>query len=290
MTSTIAPDPRRRPRPVSLSTLTTPSVTSRPSTARGLLFGLNYENDPDNRLAGCINDVRNVAAFLTARRPGIQLKVFDDVSSPEACTKAGILKELNALVDAVNADPSCEYVWIHYSGHGASTLDRSGDESDRADEALVPLDFRTAGLVLDDDITKVLARFARKSTKVVCVMDSCHSGTVCDLKYRWTSATRAVLDNVKSGAVTAKVILLSGCLDSQTSADAFGVLATGKKEAGGALTGCLLNTLADVQRGAVPNDAFVIQQAVLAQLRTGRFTQRPLLTSSFNLKKDLSLL
>lgn len=259
------------------------------STSRGLLFGLNYTSDPLNRLSGCINDVKNVAAYLAKTKPGIRLKVLDDVATPESCTRAGIIRELNALVDEVNADPSCDYVWIHYSGHGASVRDRSGDEADGADECLVPLDFNTAGMIVDDVITGILARFARKSTKVICVMDSCHSGTVCDLKYRWTSPTAAVLDNIRAPAVTARVILLSGCADSQTSADAFGVLAkpvSGRREAGGALTGCLLNVL---DKGGV-TDAFAVQTAVTSALKTNGFTQRPLLTSSFNLKKDLSLI
>ena len=257
--------------------------------ARALLFGLNYTLDADNRLSGCINDVRNVAAYLAKTRPGIAIRVLDDVSTPEACTRAGILRELGALVDAVNADPGCEYVWIHYSGHGASTRDLSGDETDGLDECLVPIDFRKAGMVLDDELTALLGRFARKTTKVVCVMDSCHSGTVCDLKYRWTSPTTAVVDNAKAGAVTAKVLLLSGCLDKQTSADAFGVLATtlsGKKEPGGALTGCLLNVLQKTGW----TDAFAVRAAVTEELKAGGFSQRPLLTSSFNLAKDLALL
>jgi hypothetical protein len=264
-----------------------------PVPARGLLFGLNYTRDAESRLSGCINDVKNVAAFLAANRPGISLRVLDDVATPEFCTRAGILRELNALVDAVNADPACEYVWIHYSGHGSCTRDRSGDEADAMDECLVPLDYKTAGMLLDDDLTRILARFARRTTKVVCIMDSCHSGTVCDLKYRWTSASSAVLDNVRSVPVTARVVLLSGCLDSQTSADAFGVLKatlSGRKEPGGALTGCLLNVLHKAVLAKTPTDAFTVQQAVLAELKTGAFTQRPLLTSSFNLVKDLSLL
>jgi hypothetical protein len=257
--------------------------------ARALLFGLNYVTDAANRLSGCINDVQNVAAYLTTQKPGIQVKVLDDVRTPGSCTRAGILRELTTFVDAVNADPACEYAWIHYSGHGASTRDRSGDEADGMDETLVPIDFQRAGMITDDEITAILRRLTRKTLKVVCVMDSCHSGTVCDLKYRWTSETSATLDNTRAPDIGARVLLLSGCMDTQTSADAFGVLQTtvsGAKEPGGALTGCLLNAL---QMDGV-RDAFKVQQAVTARLRAGGFTQRPVLTSSFNLKKDLSLL
>jgi metacaspase-1 len=258
------------------------------TTARALLFGLNYPGVPGCALSGCVNDVKNMAEFLAAAKPGIQVRVVDDTAAPEACTRAGILRELGALVAAVNADPACNYVWIHYSGHGSYVRDTSGDEADGRDECLVPLDFRTAGVITDDALVGVLAGFTRKATKVVFVSDSCHSGTVCDLKYRWTSATTATLDNARARAVTARVVLLSGCLDTQTSADAFGVLETtvsGRPEAGGALTGALLNVL----RKERLTDAFAVWRSVTAQLRTAGFQQRPLLTSSFNLAKDLSL-
>jgi hypothetical protein len=75
-------------------------------------------------------------------------------------------------------------------------------------------------------------------------------------------------------------------MDAETSADAFGVLEGGPKEPGGALTGCLLNTLTQDKVA----DAFQVQQAVLKRLKASGFTQRPVLTSSFNLQKDLQLL
>ncbi len=255
-------------------------------TSRALLFGLNYSADPDNALFGCINDVENIAEYLTTARPGIDIRLLDDTRTPAACTKAGMLAELNALVDAVNADATCTYVWIHYSGHGSQTRDVSRDEVDGKDEVLVPTDFRSAGFILDDDIARILARFTRPTLKVVCIMDSCHSGTVCDLKYRWTSPVSAVLDNT-AVTMTARVILLSGCADTQTSADAFGVLddKSRPKQAGGALTGCLLNTL----QADKTVDAFQVQQGTLRRLTALGFAQKPVLTSSFNLKKDLLL-
>ena len=231
-----------------------------------------------------MNDVREMAAFLTARYPGIDIRMFDDTTTPAACTKAGIMAQLRAFVDSLNADTACTGAWIHYSGHGSTTRDRSGDEADGKDEALVPTDFQTAGLILDDELRAVFAGVTRKNLKIVCVMDSCHSGTVCDLKYLWTSKTTAVLENKAAPAIQPRIILLSGCMDAQTSADAFDVL--GNKQAGGALTGNLLHAF----RIDNARNAFDVQQAVLKRLKDGGFTQRPLLTSSYNLAKDLVML
>lgn len=51
----------------------------------------------------------------------------------------------------------CQYsvagdiVWVHYSGHGGRVRDVSGDEEDGYDSTLIPVDFRNAGQILDDD-------------------------------------------------------------------------------------------------------------------------------------------
>ncbi len=105
------------------------------------------------------------------------------------CTRAGILASLRDLVDAVNADPACEFVWIHYSGHGDQVQDRSGDERDGMDEVIVPVDFKlgrgdTTG-VTDDELQAIVSGFVRATTRVNIVTDACHSGTMGDLKVRW---------------------------------------------------------------------------------------------------------
>ena len=42
------------------------------------------------------------------------------------------------------------------SGHGGRVRDTSGDEDDGYDETLIPVDFRRAGQIVDDDIYKML--------------------------------------------------------------------------------------------------------------------------------------
>jgi hypothetical protein len=99
------------------------------------------------------------------------------------CTKAGMIAALKQLIDAVNADPKCTWVWIHYSGHGSNRPDDDDDEveTDGRDEVIVSRDIRTTGGISDDEFMAILARFDA-SKRVVCVMDCCHSGTIGDLK------------------------------------------------------------------------------------------------------------
>jgi hypothetical protein len=126
-------------------------------------------------------------------------------------------------------------VWIHYSGHGSFVKDREGDEADGCDECLVPSDYERSGVISDDDIREVFTCF-HPNTKVACVFDCCHSGTIGDLPYRWVDYWRVSLSNRKFD-IPARVMTLSGCLDHQTSADAYSVANAGEYE--GALSGCL---------------------------------------------------
>jgi hypothetical protein len=91
------------------------------------------------------------------------------------------------------------------------------------------------------------------------------------------------MDNPTS-TVVAKVLLMSGCMDTQTSADAGGLYGPG--QSGGALTGCLLQTLA--RAGAGPLDVFTIKDGVNTRLGKGGYEQRSLLSSSYNLAKRTS--
>ena len=51
--------------------------------------------------------------------------------------------------------PTSRFALI-YSGHGGRVRDTSGDEADGYDETLIPVDFRRAGQIVDDDIYKML--------------------------------------------------------------------------------------------------------------------------------------
>jgi hypothetical protein len=66
---------------------------------------------------------------------------------------------------------------ITYSGHGSWQPDRSGDEPDRRDEVLCPVDYARAGMISDDDLYRVFTS-GHRWARVVFISDSCHSGSV----------------------------------------------------------------------------------------------------------------
>lgn len=150
----------------------------------------------------------------------------------------------------------------------------------------MPSDFKAAGVLADDVVTSVFASFNPK-TRVVCVFDSCYSGTVADLRFTWEGPLRWTQEN-RNSPVGGKVLALSGCMDTQTSADAFNI--NGDRTWTGALTACLLKVLQGRNGADARRDAFHLMSSVRVELRRRGFTQVPKLSSSHRLTGDRTFL
>ena len=249
---------------------------------KALLFGLNYAHCKEGKLNGCINDVYGVANYIQKVLDMPTVIYTDDIDLNNT-SYDGIIKNLyNLAVDSYR--DNLEFVWIHYSGHGSYQKDTSGDEADGMDEGLVPSDYEKKGILLDDIINHVLSIFNPR-TKILFVCDSCHSGTILDLKYSWNSRRQSVIENNRCN-IKAKTILISGCMDNQTSADAYNLLGDYKHI--GALTASLLKVL---QKN--PNyiyDVFYCIDAVRSELRRGNFSQYPCLSTNFDVVNNPSMI
>lgn len=243
--------------------------------SRGLFFGLNYAGT-SAELSGCINDVRKMSTWL-ASNIGMTCDVYADDTQKEDTTARGIVRRLYELA-VLTYKEDLDLIWIHYSGHGSYVKDSSNDETDGLDECLVPTDYKTTGLISDDYVNALFSLFNPK-TRVICVFDCCHSGTIGDVKFSWESRTPK-LEN-KNCKTSCKLITLSGCLDEQVSMDVAN--AHGYGQAGGALTSCLLSVL---RSGWNNFDVFGIVSRVRARLAAGRFEQKAKLCSSYDLTKD----
>jgi hypothetical protein len=117
-----------------------------------------------------------------------------------------------------------DHLFFYYSGHGGSVNDHTGDELDKKDETLVPLDHRKAGQITDDLLRATLIKPLKAGVKLTAIFDSCHSGTVLDLPYVYHPKVaknnrvtfKTVYDNKLAGS-PADVLMISGCRDSQYS-------------------------------------------------------------------------
>lgn len=232
---------------------------------QALLVGINYRGT-GSALHGCINDVQNVKKMLLTKgytEDCIVMLTDDTEIKP---TKQNIITQLQKLCAS-----DAEKLFFHYSGHGTQVPDRNHDEKDGKDEAICPLDYNRAGFIVDDQIRNILSRVPA-GKKVLCVFDCCHSGTVCDLGYNIVKRKNQNIfarDN-KYPDTAADIIMLSGCLDAQVSADAF---LNGQGQ--GALTYAFLFA---IQHANVQNYSQLYNK-VLKVLKMCHFRQYPHLSS-----------
>lgn len=201
---------------------------------KALLIGINYVGT-SSQLAGCISDVYNVRDFLVhyCGYSVESIKILSD--SDTAPTKANIIDGINWLIS--NVLPG-DCLYFHYSGHGSSIRDVSGDETDSMDEVLVPIDYTTRGFIVDDWLYSNFISKIPSQVTLYGVIDACHSGTSFDLKHNYTSMckpkpgktniqtynssdwTNVFMYSIqKSKDVPGNVCMFSGALDTQTAAD-----------------------------------------------------------------------
>jgi hypothetical protein len=208
---------------------------------RALLIGINYIEDPKNRLNGCINDVLNIEKRLRTASPECkEYKILtDDLANPLLKpTRKNIIDGINWLVKNLKAGES---VFFHYSGHGGLTLDISGDEKSKFDSCIYPINKKSVEKILDDELRTMLVSKIPKGCKCFAVLDCCHSGSAMDLRYIFSAPEYGkilVSQDEKYPKTNGSVIFLSGCQDKQTAADTVDA----KNVPSGALTNALLET------------------------------------------------
>lgn len=250
-----------------------------------LLIGINYEGT-SSRLSNCILDVEHVLHYLLKDQYNIKpeniILMTDHARGTKLCpTLRNIKNQLTNFVSLVNQS---KFGYFHYSGHGSSVKDQSGDELDHMDEALVPIDYNRSGFLIDDDIYSLLVKPLDKDAKLVVTTDCCHSGTILDLPYTWKMDGTYVINHKLSQEELdnlAQVILISGCKDTQTSAD--GGPITVDNEGSGALTGAFLQVLKN-------HNYHITYRQLMTELtdllKKNHFSQRPELSSTYLLDLD----
>ena len=262
---------------------------------KALLVGINKYPDPRNELHGCINDITDMADFITKER---QFNTADvRLLSDERATKANILERLAWLVKGAKAG---DQLLFHYSGHGAQMTTRSKTgELDGLDEVICPYDFNwdDATALRDKEFAKLFASVP-KGISFIWVSDSCHSQDLSrgikkpipgifkvrtmipppDIAWRNMSVESTALA-VHQLAKTAKqknLALISGCKSAQESADA-----VFNKRANGALTYFLLKALTAKTGKTTPLGELV--SLVNKSLRKVKYPQEPQLEGSADL-------
>jgi hypothetical protein len=241
-------------------------------TKRALLIGCNYTATPSVQLAGCISDIVNARNTLIDAYgyQDVNIYMLRDDDASRLPTKAKIIYYLTQVLSSSSANDT---VWIHYSGHGTQIKSLDSDEIDKLDECIVPCDYATAGIITDNELYALLKN---AKPRILLLFDSCHSGTGCDLQYsiNYNNGTLSKVVNNKKFIPSPNIVMISGCQDAQTSADAYDNMS---KRAVGAFTQTLLETL----RTSDHNIAILPLYAKLcANLKSFGFTQMPVLSST----------
>lgn len=198
---------------------------------RALCIGIDsYKNGP---LRGCLNDVSDWAIALNKR--GFQVETLKDKNA----TKLKMIEEIKKLI--ANSLPGDTAV-LQYSGHGSYVDDVDGDEPDGRDEVLCPYDIGPSTFLSDDELYDLFAK-VKPGVRLVFFSDSCHSGTVSRFMEALGAPTNAsrsrflppetfisksrlgkierVANSPSAGPGPHHALLFSGCMDNQTSADAY---------------------------------------------------------------------
>ncbi|CAE6412333.1 unnamed protein product, partial [Rhizoctonia solani] len=161
--------------------------TSFSGRKKALCIGINYR-DPNIRLNGCINDVRNVAEFLTVqfgyKKEDIRQLTDDTTDYHFLPTRENIIAAMHWLVE--DARPT-DTLFFHFSGHGGQIKDLDGDEADGFDEIIYPLDFMEAGHILDDEMHEIMVQPLRAGCRLTAIFDCSHSGSALDLPYTYST-------------------------------------------------------------------------------------------------------
>lgn len=239
---------------------------------RALLIGCNYYGS-NCQLNGCINDIINMSHFLkdalNYKANGI-LELRDDNPSSMP-TKANILATLKMAVDSSN---TLSELWIHYSGHGSQIRSLDNDETDGLDEVIVPVDYKNAGFITDDDLFNIIKNV---KCRTILIFDSCCSGSICDLQNMFEFNGKALVrtkDTNKEITGNPNVFVLSGCKDTQTSADTVNME---QRQYVGAFTDSLLYCL---RANECNVDILKLYEDTCSYIKSQGYSQSPVLTCS----------
>lgn len=245
------------------------------NTSKALLIGVNYTSMPECALNGCINDIVNMRNMLIDAykyTPSNITILRDDVTTPSLLpTRNNIITNLKQIVASSS---QCREIWIHYSGHGSRVIDTNYDEKTGLDDVIVPIDYKTAGFILDDEIFQIIKDI---KCRAFLMFDSCHSATVCDLEwsFEYKSGNSFLrTQNNRATIANPQIYVFSGCKDHQTSADVYNVK---KQMYVGAMTESFIEcSRTNAYKGSITN----LYADICKYVSFMGYTQKPMFSSS----------
>lgn len=225
-----------------------PPLPNPHGSKKAVICGISYWNTR-YELKGCLNDAKCMKYLLTSRfqfpESSIILLTDDQTDPLKLPTKHNLRMAMYWLVQGCQPGDSLVF---HYSGHGSQQRNYNGEEIDNFDETILPLDFETQGMIVDDEINMAIVRPLTPGVRLHAFVDACHSGTVLDLPFlcRMNSQGHYVWEDHRpptgtwKGTSGGEAFSFSGCDDDQTSAD---TSALSQVTYTGAMTFCFIQAI-----------------------------------------------
>jgi metacaspase-1 len=235
-----------------------------------LLISSNYPGTP-YQLSGCLNDSENIQRVLTSKYGYTNVTLLNDNTQLKP-TKTNIVNGLTQILKNANKGDT---IVLFYSGHGTNTLDTNGDELDGMDEMICPCDLN---FISDDELNALLKQNLKSGINIISLFDCCFSGTILDLRYNYLDSLnldKLTVNLREPDLSNNKILMISGCNDKQTSADAF---INGKY--GGAMTYAFLTCIQNNNYDITYRDLITNMRKLL---KDNGYTQLPQLASSINI-------
>lgn len=186
---------------------TTEALHSISGRRRAVFIGINYKGQK-GELRGCVNDVVNIKNFFESHYPLDEIMVLTDDKKAEpetqyTPTRKNILASFRWLIKGAKPGDS---LLLHYSGHGSKVRNQDGTEASGYDQTLVPVDFESAGQILDDDVHDVLCRKLPKGVRLTAIFDCCHSESIMDLPFVYNvNGDLDIIENNKNESIATLV-------------------------------------------------------------------------------------
>lgn len=154
-----------------------------------LLVGINFYINPTEHLEGCVRDVENIKAYLENCPFSIQTRTFtatvpaDPTSNCPSESKGSwptYENITNALQHITDTAAAGDFVYIHYSGHGAQTLPNAAYSNHETGDLALVLFYENFGrrYFRGVDFAQRVNRMVEKGLTVNIVLDCCFSASV----------------------------------------------------------------------------------------------------------------
>ena len=182
-----------------------------------LLVGLNYPDEENLELNASYNDVLAVEKFLIEQEgfdnDHILILTDKKIGDNRENLNTNFFSIVRRMKEMVALSNKNDILFFYFTGHGTQMKDTGSDESDYQDEVFLPSDHQVNRIT--DDLIKSIISVT--DATVISIFDCCNSGSICDLKYKYTAKPLTLLTNLEIKDEKSNAVCISSCNDNALS-------------------------------------------------------------------------